>query len=89
MINPGERSSSRSTSGPSLQPVEQMSAGECLDELAADPDLDRLRALVGARRMLLEMEKQTITGQLECDLVQGRVLRWRYPRTLDVRRRRE
>jgi len=67
-----------------LRPVEQMTGEECMAELERDGDIHRRRALVGARRLLLEMERQGVTGKLEGDVQAGRVRRWRYPRSLEV-----
>lgn len=67
-----------------LRPVEQMSAEECQAELRGEQDIHRLRSIVGARRLLLEMHKQGITGKLEADVQAGRVRHWRYPRSLKV-----
>lgn len=85
MIKPGETNTSTNSqhghAPGGLRPVKLMSAGDCLDELAADPELHRLRALVAARRVLARLEREEFTGRLEGDVQSGRLRRWRYPQS--------
>lgn len=64
--------------------IDQLSAQECRAELASETDLDRLRALVGLRRLLEEMKVQGIDGKVEGDVQRGKVRHLRYPRQLKV-----
>ena len=62
-----------------LQPVAQMTLEECLAELSGEASVNRLRALVAARRMLIEMMEHDLSGNLELAVQQGVVRRVQRP----------
>lgn len=64
------------------KPIEGLTAAECRLELSGETDLNRLRSLVGLKRVLEEVRGTSCT--LTADVQEGKVRNWRYPRQLKV-----
>lgn len=77
-------SQSRELSEQEMPPVGQMTAEECLQELSAETSVNRLRALVAARRMLIEMMEHDLSGNLELAVQRGIVRRVHKPDYLQL-----
>lgn len=61
-----------------LRNIGSMTVQECIQELAKEPNIDQLRALVKVRRYLKDMGERCMTGKAEVDVQRGVVRRvWR------------
>lgn len=67
-----------------VTPVENLTVEDCKRELAGERDLNRLRSLVAASRLLHKMHIRRVTGKLEMNVQQGTVKRVVIPDYVDV-----